>query len=161
MSANELSTLLWRERELLELLIFKLEEEQLLLCAGRSKWLPFATKEVEQVLARLRAAGIERTVESAVLAAEWGLADDATLRELVEHAPDETWRDIFASHLAALTSLTAQIAEVRDPTLSYLRAASRATQEPLAGLSATAGIYDGRGAPAMATAGAQLFDRRF
>lgn len=31
MGANELSALLWRERELLELLVFKLEEEQLLL----------------------------------------------------------------------------------------------------------------------------------
>ena len=36
MGANELSALLWRERELLELLSFKLEEEQLLLTAGKS-----------------------------------------------------------------------------------------------------------------------------
>ena len=37
MSANDLSNLLWRERELLELLVFKLEEEQLLLTAGKAK----------------------------------------------------------------------------------------------------------------------------
>ena len=37
MSANDLSNLLWRERELLELLVFKLEEEQLLLVAGRAR----------------------------------------------------------------------------------------------------------------------------
>jgi hypothetical protein len=161
MSANELSTLLWRERELLELLMFKLEEEQLLLTTGKSKWLPFATREVEQVLVRLRTAGMERTVESAVLAAEWGLPDEATLRDLVEHAPSDAWRDIFSSHLAALTGLTGQIAEVRDVNLSYLRAASRATQETLANLSPTSGVYDDRGAPAMATSGAHLFDRRF
>ena len=45
MSANDLSNLLWRERELLELLVFKLEEEQLLLTAGKSRWLPQATRE--------------------------------------------------------------------------------------------------------------------
>jgi hypothetical protein len=161
MSANELSTLLWRERELLELLMFKLEEEQLLLTTGKSKWLPFATKEVEQVLVRLRTAGMERTVESAVLAAEWGLPDDATLRDLVQHAPSDAWRDIFSSHLSALTGLTAQIAEVRDVNLSYLRSASRATQDTLANLTTTAGVYDDRGAPALATTGAHLFDRRF
>ena len=50
MGANELSALLWRERELLELLTFKLEEEQLLLTAGRTRWIEHATREVEQVL---------------------------------------------------------------------------------------------------------------
>src|SRR3712207_8249174 len=83
MSANDLSTLLWRERELLELLLFKLEEEQLLLTAGKAKWLPFATREVEQGLGRLRKAGMERTVESAAVAAEGGLRGDANLPDLV------------------------------------------------------------------------------
>ena len=161
MSANELSTLLWRERELLELLLFKLEEEQLLLAAGKSKWLPFATREVEQVLVRLRTAGMERTVESAALAAEWGLPDEATLRELVDVSPSLTWRDILSSHLTALTNLTAQIAEIRDTNLTFLRAAARSTQETLAGMAPDAGGYDGRGAPAMAGGTAHLFDRRF
>jgi hypothetical protein len=161
MSANDLSTILWRERELLELLLFKLEEEQLLLTAGKAKWLPFATREVEQVLARLRTAGMERTVESAAVALEWGGADDATLRELVDLAPGDAWRDIFESHLLALTALTAQIAEIRDTNLSYLRAASRSTQETLAGMVPGAGVYDVSGSPAMAAAGGHLFDRRF
>ena len=34
MAIHELSALLWRERELLDVLTFKLEEEQLLLTAG-------------------------------------------------------------------------------------------------------------------------------
>ena len=50
MSLTEVSSILWRERELLELLLFKLEEEQLLLAAGRSRWLGHATREVEMVL---------------------------------------------------------------------------------------------------------------
>jgi hypothetical protein len=161
MSANDLSTLLWRERELLELLLFKLEEEQLLLTAGKAKWLPFATREVEQVLERLRKAGMERTVESAAVAAEWGLRDDATLRDLVRGAPTDAWRDIFSSHLTARTGLTAQIADIRDANLTYLRAASRSAQETLANLGPQAGGYTGRGAPAMAATGGHLFDRRF
>ena len=46
MSVNDLSAVLWRERELLELLTFKLEEEQLLLAAGRSRWISHASREV-------------------------------------------------------------------------------------------------------------------
>ncbi|MCU1570093.1 MAG: flagellar biosynthesis protein FlgN [Naasia sp.] len=161
MAANELSTLLWRERELLELLMFKLEEEHLLLTTGKSKWLPFATREVEQVLVRLRKVGIERTVESSSVALEWGLPEDATLREIAASSPSETWSEIFTSHLNALTSITAQIADIRDTNLQYLRAATRSTQETLANLQPAAGVYDGQGAPALATSGGHLFDRRF
>lgn len=160
MGVNELSTLLWRERELLELLMFKLDEEQLLLTSGKSKWLPFATREVEQVLARLRKSGIERTVEASAVAVEWGIGDEATLRELAEHAPSDAWRDILSSHLTALTSLTHQIASVRDTNLQYLRAATRATQETLAGMSTDRGGYDGHGATATVSASAHLFDRQ-
>jgi len=163
-SANDLSTLLWRERELLELLVFKLEEEQLLLTAGRSKWLHHATREVEAVLARLRTAGIARTVEASAVAIGWGLPDDATLRQLVEAAPDDVWQDILRAHLTALTALTAQIAEVRDTNLTYLRAGTRATQETLAtvGAAGPARGYDGRGTSVAAGhAGfSHLFDRQ-
>jgi len=161
-SANDLSNLLWRERELLELLVFKLEEEQLLLTAGKSRWLPQATREVEAVLARIRLAGVERTIEASAVAIEWGLPEDATLRQLVERAPSDVWRDILQSHLTALSSLTAQIAEVRDTNLTYLRAATRATQETLATVGSGAAGYDGRGARAAAGTGTvgAFFDRR-
>jgi hypothetical protein len=162
LSANDLSNLLWRERELLELLVFKLEEEQLLLTAGKSRWLPQATREVEAVLARIRVAGMERAVEATAVALEWGLPEDATLRQLVGHAPSDVWRDILQSHLTALAALTAQIAEVRDTNLTYLRAASRATQETLATVGGAAEGYDGRGGRATAGAGTYgaFFDRR-
>src|SRR5438045_4734995 len=39
MGLAELSSILWRERDMLELLLFKLEEEQLVLAAGRTRWL--------------------------------------------------------------------------------------------------------------------------
>ncbi|PJJ73299.1 FlgN protein [Diaminobutyricimonas aerilata] len=157
--AHELSTLLWRERELLEMLLFKLEEEQLLLTAGKSRWLPFATREVEQVLERLRAAGLERSVEVAALADEWGTSDDATLRDIISGAPDDAWREVFTAHLAALTDLTAQIAGVRDSNVQYLRAAARSTQETLARLNPEAGTYDTRGTTASGPSTAHLFEK--
>jgi hypothetical protein len=164
MSVNDLSSLLWRERELLEMLVFKLEEEQLLLTAGRSKWLHHATREVEQVLGHLRTAGIERTVEASSVAVAWGLPEDATLRQLAEGA-DEAWRDVLLSHLTALTALTSQIADLRDTNLTYLRAATRATQETLANVGTAApsdpfGYGRGGGQRVPAGAGARLFDRQ-
>ena len=45
MSMEDLSSVLWRERELLETLLFKLEIEQLVLASGRTRWLaPAALK---------------------------------------------------------------------------------------------------------------------
>ncbi|MFH5824911.1 flagellar export chaperone FlgN [Georgenia sp. AZ-5] len=159
MGANELSTLLWRERDLLELLLFKLEEEQLLLTAGRTRWLGHATREVEQVLEKLRAASLSRTLEAGSVAADWGLPEDATLRELAAGAPAlGPWRELLETHLAALVALTSSIRQVRDSNLQYLNSASRSTQETLAGLELSAGIYDARGASSPAAAGASTFD---
>jgi transposase len=151
--------LLWRERELLELMIFKLEEEHLLLTAGKSRWLEHATREVEQVMGRLRDAGLSRTVAVAALATEWDSSEDATLRELVAHAPAGPWAEILASHLQAMTELTGQIKELRDINEQFLRAAARSTQETLARIDIDARIYDARGASDSSLVGAQLVDK--
>ena len=71
---NEVSTVLWRERQLLELLVFKLEEEQLLLNAGKARWVNHASREVEIVLDQLRAAELLRAVKVEAAAEELGLA---------------------------------------------------------------------------------------
>ena len=158
MGANELSALLWRERELLEFLVFKLEEEQLLLTAGKSRWLQHATREVEQVVDRLRTAGLGRSVEVAALAKQWGTDEDATLRELVTHAPAGPWSEIFSAHLLAMTDLTNQIKELRDHNEQFLRAAARSAQETLAGATATAGTYDARGMSGPVATSARFVD---
>ena len=53
MFTNELSALLWKERELLELLQFKLDEQHLLFVAGKTRWLSMATREIENVLEKV------------------------------------------------------------------------------------------------------------
>jgi flagellar biosynthesis/type III secretory pathway chaperone len=166
MGANELSALLWRERELLELLTFKLEEEQLLLTAGRSRWIDHATREVEQVLGRLRSAGLERSVEVSAVAREWGTDEEAPLREIIASAPSGPWGEIFTAHLRAMTELTGRIAQLRDENERFLRAAARATQETLATAQngSAAATYDATGQTAHAgstsASGGHLFDGR-
>ncbi|WP_159617565.1 flagellar protein FlgN [Arthrobacter zhaoguopingii] len=145
MGIQELSAQLWHERELLELLMFKLEEEQLLLTAGKTRWLQHATREVEGAVALLRASGLARDVEVLNVAAEWGAGENATLRELVQHAPVGPWADILSRHLQVMTEQTERIKELRDANAQFLRAAARSTQEALAGHRAEAGTYDARG----------------
>lgn len=159
MATQKLSALLWEERELLELLVFKLEEEQLLLTSGKSRWLQHATREVEQVLDRLRTVSLSRTVAVAALASEWHTAEDATLRELVAAAPPGPWTEIFAGHLLAMTDLTFKIRDLRDANEQFLRAAARSAQETLAGLNAENDTYTATGGTAASPFGARLVDQ--
>lgn len=159
MAIHELSALLWRERELLDLLTFKLEEEQLLLTAGKSRWLPHGTREVEQVLERLSKAGLARAVEVAAVAQQWGLLPEASLGELAAAAPDDAWQGILAAHLNAMQRQTAAIQELRESNQQFLRAAVRSTQETAADLKPSAGTYDPLGRTREA-APSRLFDQK-
>lgn len=158
MGANELSVLLWKERELLELLQFKLEEEQLLLVSGKSRWIAMATREVESVLEKVHTAGLTRSVEAASVAEAWGLDDDAPLADIVANAPQGPWSDILNAHLTALREITAEIATLRDTNEQYLRAAYRSTQETLATLDDERPGYDRTGTGAPTRASARIID---
>lgn len=159
MSAQDLSTLLWCERDLLTMLTFKLEEEQMLLVAGKSQWIQFGTNEVRQVVDRLNPVVLAVSVESAKLAKEWGLPEDSGLRALASGAPDGPWGDMLRGHLEALAQQTATIAALRDANAQYLRAAARSTQETLAETRPTVGTYNAKGMTTMATS-AGLLDQK-
>ena len=133
MSLTEVSSILWRERELLELLLFKLEEEQLLLAAGRSRWLGHATREVEMVLDEIRRAELGRTVEVEAVAAELGLVPGVSLRELSEQAP-APWGDILREHRNAFLALTQEITALAKTNRDLLGAGYRAARETLLSL---------------------------
>ncbi|WP_417564400.1 flagellar protein FlgN [Microbacterium sp.] len=159
MAMNELSMRLWRERELLEMLLFKLDVQRLLLAAGDGRWLHFATDEIEHVLDRMREATIARVVEATAVAQEWGAPEEATLVELVEHAPTDAWREVFSEHLRALTQLVAEISQRRDVNLQQLNAVLRTTQEAIVGTGAVTGEYTTGGARARDDA-ARIVDTR-
>jgi hypothetical protein len=158
MGVHELSALLWRERELLEVLLFKLEVEQLLLTSGKSRWLTRASAETEQVTGHIRDLGLARTVEVAAVATEWGCAEDSTLGDLIEHSPDPIWTDILGSHLKGFADLVGNIQIARDANLVLLREGNRATQDTIADLDIGPAIYTSSGSAPANLAAARLLD---
>jgi hypothetical protein len=157
----EVSGVLWRERELLELLLFKLEEEQLVLAGGRARWLPHATREVEAVLGRIRQAELLRRVELERLTRELGLSGDVPLRQLADASPPP-WDELFRSHRAAFLALTGEITALAEANRDLLSAGARSVTEALlsSGLVEAADTYDATGrAPAARPGGSHLVDR--
>jgi len=159
MSMHELSALLWKERELLETLLFKLDEEQLLLVAGKTRWLERATRETEQVTTLLRELSLARTVEVAAVAQQWGADEDISLRDLAAKSPEPVWSEILESHLDGLVDLVARIQSVRDENVRLLRSASRATQETIANINVAPSTYDSSGFASARSDGARLLDK--
>ncbi len=145
MSMEDLSSVLWRERELLEMLAYKLEVEQLVLASGRTHWLAAAAREVEQVLERIREIELLRSVEVEVVATALGLADDASLQQIAD-ASDEPWRSIWLDHREAFTSTATQIRQLSESNRELLTAGYHAAQATLLSLSEGAGTYGSDGA---------------
>lgn len=143
----EVSSALWRVRELLDLLTFKLETEQVLVAAGRARWLGRATHEVEIVLEEIKRAELRRAVELDAVAGPLGLGPDASLRELAEAAPPP-WDDVFSDHRATLVSATAEISALAEANKELLDSSYRAVQAAL-GLApdvSDGGTYNAAGA---------------
>ena len=133
MSLNAVSNILWRERQLLEMLVFKLEEEQLLLAAGRPRWLPHATREVEAVLAEIKRLELDRAVRVNGLATEFDLPEAPTLRDLVEGVPSP-WDSIFDDHRVALIDAAHEVETIARGNRDLLargQQAARATLDAL------------------------------
>ena len=158
MSLTEVSSILWRERELLELLQFKLEEEQLLLAAGRSRWLGHATREVEMVLEEIRRAELGRAIEVEAVAVSLGLGSSASLRELAECAPPP-WDDILREHRNAFLAATAEIGALAEANRELITAGFRAARETLMSLGEPEPpTYSPTGESVQRTRGPRLLD---
>ena len=157
---DELSALLWRERDLLEILFYKLEVEQLLLVSGKTRWLNRVTDEIEETTEKIRGVGLARSVEVAGVADTIGAPENASLADLIVAASDSPWGEILRAHRVAYLELTSSISHLKDANEQLLRAASRATQETLATMSAATHTYDARGfASTGVTGAAHLLDR--
>jgi hypothetical protein len=133
MGLREVSNILWRERHLLELLLFKLEEEQLLLAAGRDRWLARATREVEMVLEEIKHTELERAVEVERVSPELGLPANPSLRQLAEAAPPP-WQEILADHRQTFLSLTEEVSDLVQTNRELLARGQRAVREVMASI---------------------------
>jgi hypothetical protein len=143
-SLTDLSSVLWRARELLELLLFKLEEEQLLLAAGRSRWLAHATREVEVVLDQIRQTEVARAAYAQAVALELGLPEEASLGQLADAAP-EPWADLLHQHRKAFLTLTQDISTMADANRDLLTAGQRAARETMLAFAGTVETYSATG----------------
>jgi len=133
MSLSEVSNILWRERQLLELLVFKLEEEQLVLASGRTRWLSYATREVETILEEIKRVELERAMAVAGAVGELGISDTPSLRELAAIAPSP-WDGIFVEHRRALLGLAQEIEAITKSNRDMLQRGQQAAREALASL---------------------------
>ncbi len=128
---------MWRERNLLELLLFKLEEERLVVEAGSSRWLGHASREVELVLAELRAVEASRADELAGVAHELGLQPTATLCEVGAASPPP-WDGLLEQHREAFLVATREIGRLGPQNRDVL--GHRATEAAIAWLEATSAV---------------------
>jgi hypothetical protein len=133
MGLQEVSSVLWRERQLLELLLFRLESEQLLLGAGRTRWLALATQEVDRALAAIRQAEVLRAAEVEAVAAELGLEPGPTLAELIAAAP-APWGGVLEDHRRAFVATASEITALAEANRDMLHRGFMAVREVLARL---------------------------
>jgi hypothetical protein len=157
MSMEDLSAVLWRERELLETLLFKLEVEQLVLATGRTRWLAPAAREIEEVLDAIRETELLRAVEADALAIELGLAPNPSLQDIADKS-DEPWKSIWYDHRETFTSVTAEITAMAENNRELLTSGYQAAKATLASLSDTPSTYGADGA-AVAERRTSLLDR--
>ncbi|MCW2539551.1 MAG: hypothetical protein JWN95_1276 [Frankiales bacterium] len=144
MGFSEVSTLLWREREALQLLLFKLVEEQLIVSAGESRWLAPANDEVEIAIERLRGTEVLRAAEVEALTTSLGRPTPLTLAELAEVSP-EPWGMVLSDHRTEMLKLVAQIEQAADANRKLLAAGARAVRETLLSISDDVDTYDAQG----------------
>ncbi|WP_194765529.1 MULTISPECIES: flagellar protein FlgN [unclassified Microbacterium] len=159
MAAHDLSMQLMREREMLELLLFKLDEQQMLLATGRNRWIRHAANEIERVIAAMPTVALSRDALVVSVADEWGVPEATSLRELIDAAPTDAWREVLSGHLDTMVALADEIQQMKQINEQRLRTAIRVTQETIAGLGAPTGEYDPTGG-VVRDADARLLDTR-
>lgn len=163
MSLPDLAAVLWRQRDLLERLVYRLECEQLLLAAGRTRFLPFATAEVEGLLSELRVLELQRAGAADRLAAESGLEPGAGLEQLAG-VVQPPWTGVLLEHREALLALTGELAALAETNRGLMAAGMKAVEAAIAGLGSRQGTssvgYDAKGRSDLITgAGAMVVDR--
>lgn len=97
-SLNELSGLLWRERDVLDLVVSRLE-------GGNGDW--------HALLRSISSLELHRAITAREAALELGLSGDSTLDEIAAGAPRE-WSSILAGHARALRALTSELVRLSE-----------------------------------------------
>ncbi len=144
MDYQHLSTLLWREQELLDLLLFKAEEKQYLIVTGKTRWLARIAHEIEVVLDQLRTLEVERSAATEAIAARLGLAANPSLKQVAEVAP-APWNDLLGKHHEALLALISDLRSLSDANRELIEGGLSAIGDALMQTRSTSGTYGATG----------------
>lgn len=155
---EKLSLILWRERELLDTLLFRLEAEQLVLAGGRTRWLARAAREVEAVLASIRETETLRAVAADEVAERLGLLPNPSLSELIDTV-DEPWKAILSDHRQAFAETTAEIEALAEANRDLLTNGFRSARETLLSFEKAATGYTPTGTAVASSLGSRFLDR--
>lgn len=153
---EDLSTLLWRQHELLDLLLFKAGEKQYIVVSDQMRWLPRIAAEIEAILADLTEVETQRAALVAQIAAEHQMPSSTpSLREIAAElgAP---WDDVLMTHHENLLKMVTDIRTLSDVNKGLIENGMAALNETLRLTPpASAGTYTATGrtagnAPALA-----------
>lgn len=103
-----LSTALWRERELLEKLLFEMTVQQFILLADATRWLANSDMAVAGVADELRCHEIVRSIVTNELTDMLDVPATASLRDIAFACPSP-WSVILEEHALSLTELNDEI----------------------------------------------------
>ena len=162
MSLPDLAAVLWRQRDLLERLSYRLECEHLMLAAGRTRFLP-RRRPRSRAPRRAAALELQRAAAAEQAARAAGLDPGAGLEELAA-AVQPPWTGVLLEHREALLVLTRELGALAETNRTLMAAGMRAVESALAGLGAreqsTSVGYDAQGRSDLVTgAGPMVVDR--
>ena len=103
-----LSSTLWRLREVLDQLLFKVFQTQLVARSGEVRWLARTTRELDAALQEARHVEVLRAVETVALADRLGVPPELNAAQLIRLA-GPPWDTIFEEHRDALVALAREI----------------------------------------------------
>ena len=163
MSLPDLAAVLWRQRELLERLAYKLECERLLMTSGRTRWLATATSEVELLTDELAVIEMQRGAVADTVCRELGIDVGASLEDLAA-AASPPWTAMLLDHREALVALTTELSSLAEATRQLTTTGLAAVEATLASAGlregATSRGYDAKGrTDVIAGQGRAIIDR--
>jgi len=157
---EDLSACLWEERAAIEQLVFRLEQENLVLASGRHRLLMRSTAEVAAASAAVDYVETRRIEITGALGARLGLAGPVTLDALAAALPEDS-AEALRAHRAALRSLVGAAAGLVERNRELIARGLAAATDALALVGAApAGAYDATGASPAAVSGALMLDAR-
>jgi NaMN:DMB phosphoribosyltransferase len=132
MGLNALVACLFEESEALEHLAFKLEQEQLVLVAGKPRLLARNSAEFEQSVKALDVVSRRREELVVAAAGELGLPGTTTLSALADAAPDEDERRVLGERRQTMRAQVARITDLCARNRQILARNLAATTDALA-----------------------------